>query len=66
MDRDALDEVGKKTVLDIEVKAAIINSLLPLLTESERQALKTLASSLEPFKEEAELLILESINSKGE
>ncbi|WP_241649348.1 hypothetical protein [Rosenbergiella collisarenosi] len=60
MDRKLLDEIGKKAVLDIEFKAEVVNSLLPLLDESQKELLKKLFSSLEPFKNEAEIIIVES------
>lgn len=60
MDRKLLDEIGKKAVLDIEFKAEVVNSLLPLLDESQKELLRKLFSSLEPFKNEAEIIIVES------
>ncbi|ARU94767.1 hypothetical protein [Tatumella citrea] len=57
MDKLALQEVGKKTIIDIELKVEVINQLLPLLNQQQRDKLTELLSDLSPFYDSATLFL---------
>ena len=57
MDKNVLQEVGKQTIIDIELKVEVINQLIPLLNQQQKEKLAALLSDLSPFYEPATLLL---------
>ncbi|KGD72360.1 hypothetical protein HA49_16625 [Tatumella morbirosei] len=53
MDKSILQEIGKKTIIDIELKVEVINQLLPLLNQQQKEKLTELFSDLSPFYDSA-------------
>ena len=57
MDKNILQETGKKTIIDIELKVEVINQLLPLLNQQQKEKLTELFSDLSPFYDSATLFL---------
>lgn len=65
MDKSILQEIGKKTIIDIELKVEVINQLLPLLNQQQKEKLTELFSDLSPFYDSA-TQFLEQQSGAGE
>lgn len=65
MDKSILQEIGKKTIIDIELKVEVINQLLPLLNQQQKEKLTELFSDLSPLYDSA-TQFLEQQSGAGE
>ncbi len=66
MDKSVLQEVGKKMIIDIELKVEVINQLLPLLNQQQKEKLTELFSDLSPFYESATLFLEQKLRGGEE
>lgn len=57
MDNSALESLIKKEIAAIEIKAEVINSLVPSLTEKQKEQLRKMADDLSPYLAKARQLI---------